>query len=375
MGSGSVCLQRSASIRSCPVPHGSLPTPRWRTPCLMLSCVLLHGFIFFPPAHAWSEERHTVVAIEEGRWHINGEPTYPGAPAEGLLMNVRMVNAVFEDTGPEAGRLPEGFTPDANADAFIARIPDYVEQGIRAFTINLQGGRPSYSQNHNSAFEADGALRPGYMERVHRVIEASDRNGVVVILGCFYQSQHAHPRALSGREAILAAIANTAEWIRREGFSNVLLEIANEPHVSGFRQWQDSEWMQSEAGRVEQIETARRAHPGLLVSTGGTGTGRTPEAVALASDFILIHFNNTPLEAIPERIEALRQFNKPIVCNEDDKIGEAGARAAALSVQHGASWGFMHKDKNQFIPFEYDGAQDDPAVYSAIQRLTTAPGP
>jgi CubicO group peptidase (beta-lactamase class C family) len=41
----------------------------------------------------------TEVAIEGSRWLINGRPPHAGSPAEGLLMNVRMVNAVFEDMG------------------------------------------------------------------------------------------------------------------------------------------------------------------------------------------------------------------------------------------------------------------------------------
>lgn len=42
-----------------------------------------------------SSGRSTTVTIVQGTWHLNGEATYRGAPAEGLLMNVRMVNAVF----------------------------------------------------------------------------------------------------------------------------------------------------------------------------------------------------------------------------------------------------------------------------------------
>ena len=36
------------------------------------------------------------VTLQNNQWHINGSITYPDAPAEGLLMNVRMVNATFE---------------------------------------------------------------------------------------------------------------------------------------------------------------------------------------------------------------------------------------------------------------------------------------
>jgi hypothetical protein len=48
------------------------------------------------------------------------------------------------------------------------------------------------------------------MDRVARVIEAADRDGAVVILGAFYQRQHSHERALSGRPAALHAVANVA---------------------------------------------------------------------------------------------------------------------------------------------------------------------
>ena len=49
-----------------------------------------------------------------------------------------------------------------------------------------------------------------------------------------------------------------------------------------------------------------------------------------ASDFLLIHFNATPLAEIPNQIKALKTYHKPILCNEDQKVGEQGAKAAAL---------------------------------------------
>src|SRR4051794_36047530 len=70
-------------------------------------------------------------------WRVNGTVTYAGAPAEGLLMNVRMVNAVFEDGN--TGTRPHGFDPARNTEAFLHQVPEYMAQGIRAFTIGLQG--------------------------------------------------------------------------------------------------------------------------------------------------------------------------------------------------------------------------------------------
>jgi len=301
---------------------------------------------------------HTRVSIVGGRWHLNGQVTYPGAKAEGLLMNVRMVNAVFEDVKRK------DFDPQSNTANFLAAIPDYVDHGVRAFTIGLQGGFPGYEGAVNSAFAQNGSLRPGYLDRVARVIEACDRRGVAVILGCYYQRQD---QILRDEAAVRAGVVHVAQWIGRRGYTNVLLEIANEFPHGGF----DHRILHSPEGEASLIELARRTAPGLLVSTSGIGDGRLADPVARASDFLLIHFNGVPVREIPGRIEALKKYRKPIVCNEDDKPSQAAAEAAAASVAAGASWGLMLEKVNQHYPFSFRGAADDPLVYSTISRLTT----
>src|ERR1051325_7606696 len=61
----------------------------------------------------------TRVSLRGERWCINGERTNRGSRAEGLLMNVRMVNAVFED------RNKPDLSPDAITDRFLAHLPGY----------------------------------------------------------------------------------------------------------------------------------------------------------------------------------------------------------------------------------------------------------
>jgi hypothetical protein len=320
----------------------------------------------------------TAVAIEGDRWLINGEVTYLGRPAEGRLMNVRMVNSVFEDDRPKSAwpsALPQDFDPEANTDAFIARLPEYVGHGMLGFTLNLQGGSPKYEGAHNSAFNSDGSLRPAYLGRVKRVIEAADQQGAVIILGLFYQRQHHqsptfNPRSLEGQAAIRAAVANVAQWIKDNGFTNVVLEISNEYSHSGYSNWNDGNWLRSEAGQVELMKLARSTHPGLLVSTSGHGDGTIPSGIAQTADFVLIHTNGTALSDYPSRIASARSYGKPVVINEDDKLGNSGAQAAQLAVQNGAGWGAMLWDQNQAAPFEFDGAADDPTIYSKIHELT-----
>ena len=307
--------------------------------------------------------RRTQVGIADGRWLLDGKVTYAGAEAEGLLMNVRMVNAVFEDANGETR--PRGFDPEANTKRFLEQVPGYLAHGIRAFTISLQGGDPGYEGAINSAMNSDGTLRNEYLKRVAGVIEACDRQGAAVILSCFYQRQD---QILRDDDAIRAAVVHVAGWIRRNGFRNVLLEITNEFAHPGF----DHAMLRSGAGQAELMGLARRTAPGLLVSTSGLGNGRVAAEAAEAADYVTPHLNSTAIADIPRRIADLRKFGKPIVVNEDDKTGLAGAQAARACVDNRASWGMMAVNVNQHYPFRFTGANDDPAVYAMLQHLTTA---
>ncbi len=307
----------------------------------------------------------TTVAIVDGRWHLNGALTYPGTRAEGLLMNLRAVNATFEDT-----QRPD-FDADANANEFIEKLPDYVAHGMRGFTLCLQGGMPGYEGAVNSAYEPDGALRPAYLARVQRVIEACNRAGAVVILGCFYQRQD---QILRDADAVRAALVNTVRWVEQRGFTNVVLEVANEYGHRGF----DHAILKSDEGLAELITLAKRTTPRLLVGASEKGgRGAYPPGflnhVVPASDFLLPHLNVTPLAGVDARLAQLPKLNKPIVVNEDDKLGADGARCAEICVGRGVSWGLMLAAHNQHFPFHFNGAADDSIIYAKVRELTTLP--
>ena len=63
-----------------------------------------------PAALLASPPTETKVELDSLRWKINGKLTNPGSTAEGLLMNVRMVQATFEDRNPKT--CPKGFDPE-----------------------------------------------------------------------------------------------------------------------------------------------------------------------------------------------------------------------------------------------------------------------
>lgn len=300
----------------------------------------------------------TLIALEAGRWYINQGLIHAGAPAEGRLMNVRMVNAVFEDL-----KRPE-IIPDEIIGRFLERLPEYVFSGVRAFTIGLQGGYPGYKEAVNSAFEADGSLRASYLGRVGRVIEACDRLGTAVILGCYYQLQ---TNILKDEAAICNGILQVARWLRQQGYTNVVLEVANEFGQEGFAH----SILRDAAGVAELIRLAKREAPGLLVSASRQGELEDTPQVWQASDLILVHLNRVPLEEYPRRLAALKKHGKPVVCSEDRKIGIEGAQAATVCVENGCSWGLNVRDVNQYSPpFRFEGVDDDPVVYARLRKLT-----
>jgi hypothetical protein len=163
----------------------------------------------------------TTIDVDGDRFLIDGRPTYPGRylrghRIEGLLLNARMVQGVFDDLNPATRSMfdcPDGpFDAERNTSEFVAAMPTWRSAGPLAFTVNLQGGSPQgYSSEqpwHNSAFAADGRLRPDYAARMRRIIERADELGMVVILGYFYFGQD---QRLSDEAAVVDAVNNATE--------------------------------------------------------------------------------------------------------------------------------------------------------------------
>jgi hypothetical protein len=163
--------------------------------------------------------QHTEISIDGEAFRINGEPTYKGRSwrghkIEGLLLNARLVQGIFDDRNTNTVKLwayPDTGKWDAerNTREFLQAMPEWRRRGLLAFTINFQGGSPQgYSRDqpwHNSAFEADGSLQADYTSRLERIIDRADTLGMVVILGYFYFGQD---ERLTDEAAVVRATDN-----------------------------------------------------------------------------------------------------------------------------------------------------------------------
>jgi hypothetical protein len=306
--------------------------------------------------------RRTEIAIEGEQFFINGRPTYAGRSfrgmkIQGLLMNARLVQGIFDDLNPETRSrwaYPDTgiWDPERNTREFVAAMPEWRKHGLLSFTINLQGGSPEgYSKQqpwHNSAIEADGSLRPDYLARLERILDRADELGMAPIVGIFYFGQD---QRLKDESAVRRAVQNTVRWILEKGYRNVLLEINNECNVQ-----YDHAILQPE--RVhELIELAKSIRVGgrrLPVGTSyGGGTVPRPN-VAAVSDFLLMHGNGV---SDPRRIaEMVRQARQtpgyrpmPILFNEDDHFDfDKPMNNMIAAVSEYASWGYFDPGQGNY---------------------------
>jgi len=300
--------------------------------------------------------RRTAVAIARDAFHINGRPTYQGRTweghkVEGLLLNSRMVQATFDDLNPETRNRwsyadTKSWDADRNTREFIAAMPAWRRHGLLAITVNLQGGSPQgYSKDqpwHNSAFTTNGDLRPEYLSRLERVLDAADELGMVVIVGYFYFGQD---ERLRDEAAVVAATDAATTWLLDKGFTNVLVEVNNECNIKAY----DHAILRED--RVhELIERVRRTerHGRRLLAGTSYGGGTVPlENVVRVSDFLLIHGNGV---SNPDRIaEMVRQTRAvpgyrpmPILFNEDDHFDfDKPRNNFTTAVEAYVSWGYF----------------------------------
>lgn len=299
--------------------------------------------------------RKTAISIREDMFLINGEPTYKGRTwkgqrIEGLLLNSRMVQGIFDDLNPQTASrwaYPDTGKWDAerNVREFVAAMPEWRQYGLLAFSLNLQGGSPTgYSKEqpwHNSAITSDGQLRDDYMQRLKQILDRADELGMVAILGIFYFGQD---ERIESEAAVVRAVDATVDWIFDHGYRNVVIEINNECNIK-----YDHAILQPKRVHelIERVNARQRNGQRLLVSTSyGGGTVPKPNVVR-ASDFLLLHGNGvSKRERIVEMVEESRKVEgyrpMPILFNEDDHFDfDQPKNNFTAAVSAYAGWGYF----------------------------------
>jgi hypothetical protein len=287
-----------------------------------------------PDLSTQTPRRKTVLTIEGEQFFINGQPTYAGrtwrgSRIEGLLLNSRMVQGIFDDLNPETAArwaYPDTgrWDADRNTREFVEAMPVWRRHGLLCVVVNLQGGSPEgYSAQQpwdNSAIAADGSLQPDYLARLERIIDRADDLGMTVMLGIFYFGQD---QRLNDDEAVKRAVINTVDWVASRGYRNVLIEIANECDNRAYDRGIIKAERVHELVALAQERSRRNNHPLPVSVSYNGGSIPRPNVVGIA-DYILLHGNGVQnparLVEMIRTVRAMKEFTPmPIVNNEDDR--------------------------------------------------------
>jgi len=293
----------------------------------------------------------TELAIDGTRFLINGRPTHEGVEwrgtsVEGLLLNSRMIQGVFDDANPvtrELWRYPDTgvWDPDRNTGEFCAALPEYRRHGLLAVTVGLQGGgsvytRDVYESYECSAYEPDGTFRLPFFDRLLRVLGAADECGMVVIVNMFYvkHARRIDPAKVSG------VVERTADWLLGTGFRNIIIDLANE----AADWWKQTTFAPANIHKlIEAAQSVTRDGRRLIVGSSSAGGEELPHGRWLeVEDVSMPHGNGHDPDTLARKVRDLRAddiFKKrprPVLINEDGIFVDNLDAAVA----EGASWGF-----------------------------------
>ena len=314
------------------------------------SCSVCEGVVASPPP---PPQRFTTVSIVGDEWYINGEPTFKsrkweGVSMQGLLPNSRMVNAIYDDDHASTRSLwnypdTHKWDADRHTNEFIAALPDYRAHGLLGVTVSLQGGSvcgndpkdKSHPQcsTHSfekvvSAFNNDGNIKSAWFARLERVLEATDRLGMVVLLQMFYPKQVFRFKT---NQAVVVATEATVDWLLSKKFRNFVIDCCNECD------WDDNQKFMKHlpalfwpwhGGLLDRIR--RRSKAGgheFIISSSFIG-GSVPSSDKYKHiDYVNLHANNLwqwKDGSLANFVDGVRRHSgyrkMPIVITEDDGL-------------------------------------------------------
>lgn len=350
---------------------------------------LLCGLSTMPLASAAGKTR---VESRGEQFLLNGKLTYEGRTyngikIEGLLLNSRMIQGIFDDENPQTvsrWKYPDTgkWDPERNTREFLAAMPEWRRHGLLGFTIGLQGGSPEgYSKDQpwrNSAFRPDGSMKLPFLRRLERILDRADQLGMVAIVNYFYFGQDEH---FEGPDAVRRAAQNATEWILRKGYTNVIVDAVNECDNRKYEQ--DLLKAPNVHEVIQLIKSTQQGGRRLLVGTSYNGGSIPRPNVVEVSDFLLIHGNGVKdPKRIGQMVAETRNVKgyqtMPIVFNEDDHFDFDQPVNNMMEALRGyASWGYFDPGKNDYnegyqsMPVRWDLSTDRKREFFSLLKKVT----
>ena len=353
---------------------------------LLLACPALVGYLVTLAAPALAIEIATGSMLgpryKQDRFYARNGPsapwglTYDGGRfrrrVRGSLAMVRVTQALFDDEWLNE----RSFDPALNTSRLIEQLDLFKQHGIAGVVVGLQGGDPGYATDVNgvergpsadlgeksgalvSAYNPDGSLKPDWMARLDRLIQAANQRGLIVCLVLFQQNQD---ESLESPEAIVAAARNVGTHLVELNARNVMIDVADawdEPEGH----WDHRRFIPRYVEFLIRSVRSEFQYAEFSVPIGASsGSGMLyPMSLARLCDMVLLQGDGRSAADKLARSRQFKQYGRPVLMVSDtngdrsttEELGRESAIAEAY--MYGASgWSYVPaKTANQF-PFDY----------------------
>ena len=179
-----------------------------------------------------------------------------GATAGSFVLGVKGDQILLNDEPVKllGLRCSNSLISDATTDRLIAQLDTFKGYGVNTVSVFLMGSR----FGDVKGYRADATLDPTYASRLGRIIEAADRRGMVVLVGCLYWSTSRAKEELGDwtQEDANQAIANTIRWLVENDYRNVFVDPDNEGMAHDANNWDIA----------EMIKAAHAIDPTIMVA-------------------------------------------------------------------------------------------------------------
>jgi len=346
-----------------------------------------------PPVPPPTQQGVTVLSLSGKDFMINGQKTYSGKSVQGTLFTVRAANALFDTKTNKAffddyastsqGQVWDknqavlgAWNADANTDRLVSALPSWRAKGINHISVNMQGGcscsrdgedgmklsgTGQTPDNNPYTFDSSGnaIVDPAYLNRLSKIIEAADDNGIVVSVGLVYFGQQGR---ISGSKIKIAE--KMTNWVIDKGYTNVILESKNED--------QGTEALDM-VKKIQEIGNSR-GRPDILATTSlGYQVNPTTEYLNTV-DVVYVHTNGYGSTSgtwnVNGILDSIRsKTSKPILITEDGPTFKIANLNEAAN--NGVGFGYYNDAEKQSVPANWNiFSSSDNSFFNRVYEIT-----
>lgn len=121
-------------------------------------------------------------------------------------------------------RCSNALISDGTTDQLISNLDTFASYGINTVSVFFMGSRFGDVKGYSE----DATLNIVYAKRMARIIEAADKRGMVVVVGCLYWSNSKAKWESWTQEQANSAVSNTVRWLDTHDYRNVIVDVDNE---------------------------------------------------------------------------------------------------------------------------------------------------